>query len=345
MAENKLYFKNDYSEGAATEILEKFVQTQFEQNTGYGTDRYCESAQMKIREACNCPEAQVKFICGGTQTNQLVISTMLQPFEGVIGCETAHIAAHEAGAIEYSGHKVLTLPQHQGKIDPKELVDLIETFWNDESHEHMVYPGMVYVSHPTELGTLYSKAELTAIANVCKNYNLPLYLDGARLGYGLMSENTDLTLADIAQLCDVFYIGGTKVGALCGEAVVFTRNNMPRCFVAQIKQHGALMAKGWVTGMQFDVLFTDGLYLKLSKNAIETANLLKEGFKSKGYTLHVDSPTNQQFILVSNEQLEKLREIAVFEVWERVDKEHVVIRFVTSWATKRETVEKLIALI
>lgn len=343
--QEKLYFKNDYSEGASSEILAKFLETQLEQNTGYGTDKYCKSAEEKIRKAIGVEDAQVKFICGGTQTNQLVISTILQPFEGVVGATTAHIAAHEAGAIEYSGHKVLTLPQHDGKIDPKELTDLIETFWNDESHEHMVYPGMVYVSHPTELGTLYTKDELTAIANVCKNYNLPLYLDGARLGYGLMSDDTDLDLKTIAELCDVFYIGGTKVGALCGEAVVFTRNNMPRCFVAQIKQHGALMAKGWVTGMQFDTLFTDDLYLRLSKHAIEMANLLKEGFKEKGYKLHVDSPTNQQFVVVDDAQLAKLREIAVFEVWERVDKEHVVIRFVTSWATKRETVEKLISLI
>lgn len=343
--QEKLYFKNDYSEGAATEILSRFMETQLEQNTGYGTDKYCKSAEEKIRKACGCEKAQVKFICGGTQTNQLVISTMLQPFEGVIGATTAHIAAHEAGAIEYSGHKVLTLPQHDGKIIPSELVDLIETFWNDESHEHMVYPGMVYVSHPTELGTLYTKDELTAIANVCKNYNLPLYLDGARLGYGLMSESTDLDLKTIAELCDVFYIGGTKVGALCGEAIVFTRDNMPKCFVAQIKQHGALMAKGWVTGMQFDTLFTDDLYLKLGRHAIEMANLLKAGFVEKGYKLHVDSPTNQQFVVVDDGQLAKLKDIAVFEVWERLDKEHVVIRFVTSWATKRETVEKLISLI
>ena len=345
MSADMLYFKNDYSEGAATEILDGFVRTQMEQNTGYGTDKYCKSAEDKIRKAIGVEDAQVKFICGGTQTNQLVISTMLAPFEGVIGAETAHIAAHEAGAIEYSGHKVLTLPQHDGKIDPKELVDLIETFWNDESHEHMVYPGMVYVSHPTELGTLYTKAELEAIANVCKNYSLPLYLDGARLGYGLMSEGSDLDLETIARLCDVFYIGGTKVGALCGEAVVFTKNNMPKCFVAQIKQHGALMAKGWVTGMQFDILFTDDLYLKLSKNAIDMAKLLKEGFVKKGYKLHVDSPTNQQFVVVTNEQLESLRKMAVFEVWERLDKEHVVIRFVTSWATKRETVEALVSVI
>ncbi|MBE6734496.1 MAG: aminotransferase class I/II-fold pyridoxal phosphate-dependent enzyme [Ruminococcaceae bacterium] len=345
MATEKLYFKNDYSEGACEQILRRFMEINYQQNTGYGTDEYCKSAEEKIRLACNCKDAQVKFICGGTQTNQLVISTMLQPFEGVIGTTTAHVAAHEAGAIEYSGHKVLTLPHHDGKIDPVELVDLIETFWNDDSHEHMVYPGMVYVSHPTELGTLYSKAELQAVANVCKNYNIPLYLDGARLGYGLMSEESDLTLEDIAELCDVFYIGGTKVGCLCGEAVVFTRNNMPKCFVAQIKQHGALMAKGWVTGLQFDTLFTDGLYYELGRHAIEMANLLKQGFVEKGYKLSVDSPTNQQFIVVDNEQHKKLSEIAVFENWERLDKEHTVVRFVTSWATKKETVEKLISLI
>lgn len=345
MCDKKFYFKNDYSEGAATEILQKFFDTQMEQLTGYGTDIYCKSAEEKIRKACKCEDAQVKFICGGTQTNQLVISTMLEPFEGVIGATTSHIAAHEAGAIEYSGYKVLTLPQHDGKIDPQELVALIETFWNDESHEHMVYPGMVYVSHPTELGTLYTKAELTAIANVCRNYNLPLYLDGARLGYGLMSEGSDLDLETIAKLCDVFYIGGTKVGALCGEAVVFTKNNMPRCFVAQTKQHGALMAKGWVTGLQFDVLFTDELYFKLGENAIAMAKLLKEGFVRKGYKLHVDSPTNQQFIVVSNEQLAELKEKAVFEVWERLDEDNVVIRFVTSWATKKETVEGLISVL
>lgn len=345
MSSEKLYFKNDYSEGAHSAILQRFVETQMEQLTGYGTDRYCESAQEKIRKACNCPHAQVKFITGGTQTNQLVISTMLKPYEGVVGVVTSHINAHEAGAVEYTGHKVLTLPHHDGKMDPKELVDLIETFWNDDSHEHMVYPGMVYISHPTELGTLYTKDELKAIANVCKNYNLPLFLDGARLGYGLMSDGSDLDLETIAELCDVFYIGGTKVGALCGEAVVFTKNNMPKCFVAQIKQHGALLAKGWVTGLQFDTLFTDDLYFKLGRHAIEMANLLKEGFLYKGYKLYVDSPTNQQFILVDNDRLKNLSDNAVFEIWEKPDKEHTVVRFVTSWATKKENVEKLIAVI
>jgi len=338
---DKLYFKNDYSEGAATEILQGFFATQYEQNTGYGTDKYCESAQEKIRKAIGIEDAQVKFICGGTQTNQLVISTMLQPFEGVVGAQTAHIAAHEAGAIEYSGHKVLTLPQHDGKIIPSELVDLIETFWNDESHEHMVYPGMVYVSHPTELGTLYTKAELEAIANVCRNYNLPLYLDGARLGYGLMSEGSDLDLKTIAKLCDVFYIGGTKVGALCGEAVVFTKNNMPKCFVAQIKQHGALMAKGWVTGLQFDTLFTDGLYYELGRHAIEMAELLKDVLREKGCRFFMDSPTNQQFVIMENTKLCELQKNVTVGFWEKYDDTHTVVRFATSWATTNEDISEL----
>ena len=345
MSDTRLYFKNDYSEGAHSKILERFAQTQMEQNTGYGTDRYCESAQEKIRKVCACENAQVKFITGGTQTNQLVISTMLESYEGVVGAETAHVAAHEAGAIEYSGHKVLTLPHHDGKIIPEELTDLLEKFWGDESHEHMVYPGMVYVSHPTEFGTLYSKDELTEISKVCRKYNIPLYLDGARLGYGLMSDSSALDLETIAELCDVFYIGGTKVGALCGEAVVFTKNNMPKHFVPRIKQRGALLAKGFLTGIQFDTLFTDGLYFEISRHAIDMANLLKDGFVSKGYRMYVDSPTNQQFVLVDNETLERLREIAVFEVWEKPDSEHTVIRFVTSWATKRETVEALIEAI
>ncbi len=345
MADTRLYFKNDYSEGAHSDILRRFSETQMEQLTGYGTDPYCESAQQKIRVACGCETAQVKFVCGGTQTNQLVIDTMLKPYEGVVGVTTAHINVHEAGAVEFTGHKVLTLPHHNGKMDAGELRALIDTFYADESHEHMVYPGMVYVSHPTELGTLYSKEELKAVSDVCKEYDIPLFLDGARLGYGLMSRGTDLTLEDIAQLCDVFYIGGTKVGALCGEAIVFTKNNMPKCFVAQIKQHGALMAKGWVTGLQFDTLFTDGLYMKLGKNAIDTANMLKEGFVSKGYELYVDSPTNQQFVVVDDTQLATLSENAVFEVWEKLEDGRTVVRFVTSWATKAETVEKLISLI
>ncbi len=342
---DKLWFKSDYQEGACPEILKRFCETQYEPLSGYGTDIYCESAERKIREAIGCEKAQVKFICGGTQTNQLVISTMLKSYEGVVAAETGHIAAHEAGAIEYSGHKVLTLLQHDGKIFANELLELLEKFWNDDSHDHMVYPGMVYISHPTEFGTLYTKSELESLSKVCREYKIPLYLDGARLGYGLMSDKAELTIKDIAELCDVFYIGGTKVGALCGEAVVFTKGNMPCEFVPQIKQRGALMAKGWVTGLQFDTLFTDDLYYKLGRHAIEMANILKKGMVEKGYTLYADSPTNQQFVILSNEKRDELSEKVVFENWEKFQNGTTAVRFVTSWATKRETVEKLLELL
>ncbi|MDO5123370.1 MAG: low specificity L-threonine aldolase [Eubacteriales bacterium] len=341
----KLWFKSDYQEGACPEILKRFTETAFEPLSGYGTDIYCKSAGEKIKKAIGCENAQVKFICGGTQTNQLVISSMLKSYEGVVAAQTGHIAAHEAGAIEYSGHKVLTLPQHEGKILCEELSSLLEKFWNDDSHDHMVYPGMVYISHPTEFGTLYTKEELTKISAVCREYKIPLYLDGARLAYGLMSEEAELDIKTIAELCDVFYIGGTKVGALCGEAVVFTNNNMPCEFVPQIKQRGALMAKGWVLGLQFDTLFTDDLYYRLGAHAIEMANLLKEGLVKKGYTLYADSPTNQQFVIITNEKRDELCEKAVFENWEKFENGTTAVRFVTSWATKRENVEKLLELL
>lgn len=341
---DKLWFKSDYQEGACPEILKKFAETAYEPLSGYGTDIYCASAEEKIKRAIGCDSAQVKFICGGTQTNQLVISSMLRSYEGVVAAETGHIAAHEAGAIEYSGHKVLTLPQHDGKICGEELSALLEKFWNDDSHDHMVYPGMVYISHPTEFGTLYTKEELLKISAVCREYKIPLYLDGARLAYGLMSEKAELDIKTIAELCDVFYIGGTKVGALCGEAVVFTKNNMPREFVPQIKQRGALMAKGWVLGLQFDTLFTDDLYYRLGKHAIDMANILKEGFLEKGYTLYADSPTNQQFVVLSNEKRDELSKKVVFENWEKFSNGTTAVRFVTSWATKRENVLKLLEL-
>lgn len=341
---DKLWFKSDYQEGACPEILKKFAETAYEPLSGYGTDIYCASAEEKIKRAVGCDSAQVKFICGGTQTNQLVISSMLRSYEGVVAAETGHIAAHEAGAIEYSGHKVLTLPQHDGKICGAELSALLEKFWNDDSHDHMVYPGMVYISHPTEFGTLYTKEELLKISAVCREYKIPLYLDGARLAYGLMSEKAELDIKTIAELCDVFYIGGTKVGALCGEAVVFTKNNMPREFVPQIKQRGALMAKGWVLGLQFDTLFTDDLYYRLGKHAIDMANILKEGFLEKGYTLYADSPTNQQFVVISNEKRDELSKKVVFENWEKFSNGTTAVRFVTSWATKRENVLKLLEL-
>ena len=340
-----LSFENDYSEGAHPKILQRFIETNMEQVPGYGNDPYCESAKEKIREACNCPEAEIFFLVGGTQTNAVVIASMLQAYEGVVSAQTGHVNAHEAGAIEYTGHKVLSIPQYEGKMKASDLEAYLKTFWQDESHEHMVFPGMVYISHPTEYGTLYSKQELTDLSAVCRRYEIPLNLDGARLGYGLMSKSTDVTLPDIAELCDVFYIGGTKVGALCGEAVVFTKHNMPKYFVTHVKQHGALLAKGRLAGVQFDTLFTDNLYFEISRHAIEMAELLKQGLAEKGYTFHLDSPTNQQFIVLDDEQYNELQKQVRCCFWEKPDDTHTVVRFATSWATPKENIDKLMELL
>ena len=316
-----------------------------EQLPGYGTDHYCEEAKEKIKKACGCEDAEVFLLTGGTQTNQIVIDTMLQPYEGVVAAQTGHVSTHEAGAIEFTGHKVLTLPEKNGKICAADLKNLIETFYGDENHEHMVFPGMVYISHPTEYGTLYTKKELTELSAVCKEYKIPLFMDGARLIYGLVSKETDVTLQDIAKLCDVFYIGGTKAGALCGEAVVFTGDSMPKHFLTRVKQHGALLAKGRLTGVQFDALFTDDLYLEIGKNAIETAAVLKAGLKEKGYTFYIDSPTNQQFVVLENCKMEELKKDVQFSFWEKADDTHTIVRFATSWATRMEDVEKLLSLL
>ena len=330
-----LYFENDYCEGAHPDILKKLVETNFEKVPGYGTDPYCASAKEKIRAACSCPEADVYFISGGTQTNAIVIASMLQRWQGVLAAATGHVAAHEAGAIEYTGHKVIALPAHEGKV--------CADFYGDANHDHMVFPGMVYISHPSEYGTLYTKQELEDLHTVCQEYRMPLFLDGARLGYGLMAEGTDVTLADIARLTDVFYIGGTKVGALCGEAVVFP-HGAPAHFMTMVKQQGALLAKGRLLGIQFDVLFTDDLYTKISKNAIDTANALKKGLAAKGYRFFMDSPTNQVFVILDNAQLAALEGRAKFGFWEKFDDTHTVVRIATSWATRMEKVEQLIAL-
>lgn len=340
-----LAFGNDYSEGAHEKVLERLLETNMEQLPGYGTDDYCKSAKEKIKKACGCPEADVYFLVGGTQTNQIVISTMLKSYEGVIAADTGHVNGHEAGAIEWSGHKVLTLPQKAGKIAAPVLSDYLSTFYEDENHEHMVFPGMVYISHPTEYGTLYTKDELSELSAVCSQYGIPLYMDGARLGYGLAAEGTDVTLKDVAEYCDVFYFGGTKVGALCGEAVVFPKGNMPPHFVTMVKQRGALLAKGRLLGIQFDALFTDDLYFEISRNAIATADRLKQILKDKGYEFYIDSPTNQIFVVLDNEQMEKLKKEVVFGFWEKKDESHTVVRFATSWATRMEDVEKLAALL
>lgn len=340
-----LSFECDYTEGAHEKILQRLIETNREQLSGYGSDHYCESAKEKIRKACQCPEADIFFLVGGTQTNQIVIDAVLKPYEGVVAAKTGHVNCHEAGAIEYTGHKVMELPEHQGKIYAEELEEFLENFWQDENYEHMVFPGMVYISHPTEYGTLYTKKELKLLSDTCRKYKIPLYLDGARLGYGLMSHDTDVTLPDVAELCDVFYIGGTKVGALCGEAVVFTKKNMPPRFLTIVKQHGALLAKGRLLGIQFDTLFTDDLYLEISRHAIEMAELLKEGFRKAGYTFYLESPTNQQFLILENTEMERLKEQVVFSFWEKTDETHTVVRFATSWATKKEDVYRLLELI
>ena len=338
-------FQCDYTEGAHPAIMQRMIETNMEQLSGYGTDIYCQKAKEKIRNACGIPDAEVFLLTGGTQTNQIIIDTVLAPYEGVIAARTGHVSTHEAGAIEFTGHKVLELPEKEGKIQATDLKDLLETFYGDENHEHMVFPGMVYISHPTEYGTLYSKQELKDLSAVCREYKIPLYMDGARLIYGLVSEGTDLALQDIAQLCDCFYIGGTKAGLLCGEAVVFTGKNMPAHFLTRVKQHGALLAKGRLLGVQFDALFTDDLYLKIGENAITTATVLKNGLKEKNYEFYIDSPTNQIFVVLNNVQMKKLSEQVVFSFWEKKDDSHTVIRFATSWATSMEDVHKLLTLL
>ena len=340
-----LNFESDYIQGAHPKVLQRLVETNMEALSGYGADTYCDSAKKKIAEACGIPDADIALLVGGTQTNQIVIDTTLKPFEGVVAAKTGHVATHEAGAIEYTGHKVLEIPGYEGKMKAEDLDRYVSDFFNDENHEHMVFPGMVYISFPTEYGTIYSKKELTEISNVCHKFNLPLFIDGARLGYGLMSSDCDLTLPEIAELCDIFYIGGTKVGALCGEAVVFTKNNQPAHFVNLTKKHGALLAKGRLLGIQFDALFTDNLYFDISKNAIKMADKLKAALAKAGYKFLLDSPTNQQFVVLENKKMKALAEKVKFSFWEKIDDTHTAVRFATSWATTEEDVDKLIELI
>ena len=337
-----LHFDSDYMEGAHPEVMRRLCETNLEQTVGYGCDEYTRVAKTKIKEAIGLPDAEVHFLVGGTQTNATVIDGLLRPHQGVLAAETGHINVHESGAIEATGHKVLALPQHMGKVRAKEVEAYINDFYRDETYEHMVAPGMLYISHPTEYGTLYSLAELEALSNVCRKANIPLYMDGARLGYALASPATDITLKDIARLCDVFYIGGTKVGALFGEAVVATRPGLLTHFFPLIKQHGALLAKGRLLGIQFDRLFTDNLYVEIASHAIRQAMKLKQAFVSKGYRLHMDSYTNQQFICMPNEQIDRLMQHATFELWGPRGEHETVVRFVTSWATTDEAINQLI---
>lgn len=334
-------FESDYIAGAHPEIIRRLTETNMESLSGYCTDRYCESAKAGIRNTIGREDLDVEFLVGGTQTNAVIISTMLSDHEGVIAAKTGHISVHEVGAIEFTGHKVTELSGKDGKLDPEELSGYLSGFYKDDNHDHMIFPGMVYISYPTEYGTLYSKKELEALSAICRKYDIPLYLDGARLGYGLMSREADLTIKDIADLCDVFYIGGTKVGALCGEAVVFTKGNKPKHFITSVKRRGALIAKGRLLGIQFDTLFTDDLYFRISRHAIDMAERMKELFVSGGYKLFIDSPTNQQFVILEDSQMEKLREKVAFSFWERIDENHTVVRFATSWSTTEADLQYL----
>ena len=336
-------FNCDYLEGAHPRILEKLVETNFVQTPGYGEDEYCERAREIIRKKVGVEDAYVQFLVGGTQTNLTVIASVLRPYQGVISANTGHINVHETGAIESTGHKVLALPSDDGKLTAAQVQEYYDAHWADGSHEHIVQPGMVYISHPTENGTLYTKAELKALYETCTKLSLPLCLDGARLGYGLMSEGSDITWEDVAAYTDVFYIGGTKVGALFGEAVVITNPSLTKDFRYMIKQKGGMLAKGRLLGIQFQTLLEDGLYEEVAGKAIEQAMRLKEAFLNKGYKLFYDSYTNQQFPIMPNEQLEQLKENYSYEYWTAIDSEYSAVRFCTSWATKDENIDKLIA--
>lgn len=336
-----LHFDSDYMEGMHPAILEALVRTNMQKTTGYGLDEYCVAAREAIRKACAAPDAEVHFLVGGTQTNATVIRALLRPHEGVVAAATGHIAVHESGAIEAGGHKVLTLPHKEGKISAAQVDEYLEWFYADESFEHMVFPAMVYISLPTEYGTLYSLAELEAMAEVCRKWNLKLFVDGARLGYGLAAAECDVTLADLARLCDAFYIGGTKCGAMFGEAVVMRKGLVPHFFTI-VKQQGALLAKGRMLGIQFLTLFTDNLYLDIARHAVEQAARLKRAFIERGYELYFDSPTNQVFVTLNAEQEKRLRAATTFTEWERLPDDRLVVRLATSWGTRPEDVEALI---
>lgn len=335
-------FSCDYLEGCHPAILEALAAANMEQAAGYGADRFTKSAKEKIRRTCHAPDADIFFVSGGTQTNQLIIDAMLAPYEGVLAADTGHISLHEAGAIEYARHKVLTLPAKDGKIAPADARRYVEVFYRDDNREHMVFPGMLYISQPTEYGTLYTAKELSAFSNLCKEYGMRFFIDGARLGYGLAAAENDASLDLIAESVDVFYIGGTKMGALLGEAIIFPKKvSVPSRFMTRMKQHGALLAKGRLLGIQFDTLFTDDLYLRLGQHAVSMAERLKSIFLDAGYSLYINSPTNQQFILLDNKTMAALRKHVEFAFWETADDAHTVVRFATSWATTETSLAEL----
>ena len=341
----KLSFASDYLEGAHPAILQRLVETNLEKTPGYGADEYSESARRKIRAACAAPEADVYFLVGGTQANATVIDAMLRPYQGVIAAESGHISVHEAGAIELGGHNVLALAQEDGKLTAQAVERCAQGYWQDGNRDHMVMPGLVYISQPTEYGTLYSLSELEAIRAVCDRYSLSLYLDGARLAYALSCPENDVTLESLARLCDAFYIGGTKCGALFGEAVVFPQHDRVPHFFTIVKQHGALLAKGRIAGLQFDTLFTDGLYERLGRHAVAAADRLRAALRENGYELAFPAPTNQIFLVLDEAQREALSRCVEMSFWEKRADGRTVVRLATSWATAPEDVDALIALL
>ena len=340
----KLWFASDYQEGACPKIMERLMETNYEHTPGYGTDSFCEAAKEKIRTACACPDAEIFFLTGGTQTNQIMIDTALKPWQGVIAAQSGHVSVHEAGAIEFTGHKVLELPHRLGKLGGEQIERYVSAFYEDSNRDHMVAPGMVYLSQPTEYGTIYSLEELKAIRRVCDRYDLLLYIDGARLAYALACPENDVTLPDLAGFCDIFYIGGTKCGALFGEAVVIPRPGLIPHLFTMIKQHGALLAKGRLLGIQFDTLFTDGLYFEIGNQAQKAADRIREALTAYGYELSIHSPTNQIFVRFTDAQAAALEQEVDLSFWEK-EEGHVIMRIATSWATRMEDVEALIRVL
>ena len=341
---DRLSFASDYLEGAHPSILKRLADTNWQKLPGYGFDEISLAAKDKIRQACHAPNAEVEFLVGGTQANAVMIDALLQPYQGVAAADTGHISVHEAGAIEAGGHKVLTLPGHEGKITAAQIAELAGDYAADANHDHMVMPGMVYLSQPTEFGTLYTRSELQAIHDVCQQYDMKLYVDGARLSYALACTVNDVTMADLATLCDAFYIGGTKCGALIGEAVVIPDPKLLPHLFTMIKQHGALLAKGRLLGIQFDELFKDDRYIDIARPAILYADQIRDYLKQNGYQLYGSSPTNQIFFIIENQQLARLEQQVAFSFWEKYDETHTIIRFATSWATQKQDVDQLCKL-
>ena len=339
-----IYFNCDYMAGAHPEVLEALCDTNLIKSVGYGFDSFTSEARAVILKACGLEEGEVFFLQGGTQTNKTVIDRLLSRNDGVVCCESGHINVHEAGAIEADGHKVMVLAGDNGKLDASALERYMEDFYRDETNEHMVRPAMVYISHPTEYGTLYTRNELEAIRDVCRKYSMPLYVDGARLAYGLAAEVTDVSLRDIAEIADVFYIGGTKCGALFGEAVVTRHVHLLPRFMSVMKLHGALLAKGRLLGVQFLALFKDDLYLRIGLHADRLAMMLKEGMRERGYRIFIDSPTNQQFFILPNSLIDKLSESVGFELWGPRGVNESIVRFVTDWSTTEEDIISLLGL-